>query len=267
MDAAIEHVWKTWVVDHTSEFVRLTIVPVIPLLIIFYSVNAVLMVFNVWPSVSPLERWKIQPHVRESPTKMMWMLLNVVFNQCMSIGLNMLSYDRLKRMGMESGVEGIPHWYTLIGQVVLCAFLYDFLFYCAHRIMHIPFLYRHFHYLHHSSHASIGLTQSYFHPVDFFVSGLAVLIPPLLVSKHIITQVVWNVVLILESLNAHTGYNIPYLPDTRPHDMHHSHPHRPANFGAFFAVWDTLLGTDKEYYLYLEEQEQKRVASESDKSK
>jgi len=87
------------------------------------------------------------------------------------------------------------------------------------------------------------------------LSVLPVILPPMVMNAHICTRTVWNCVLMLESMNAHCGYHFPYLPDARAHDFHHSHPHKAANFGSFFLVWDKLFGTDlyyKEHLLLVE---------------
>lgn len=65
------------------------------------------------------------------------------------------------------------------------AFFYDFGFYFIHRLMHIPWLYKNIHYLHHSSHIPCILTQIYFHPIDLALSILPVILPPILVNSHI----------------------------------------------------------------------------------
>eukprot|EP01126_Amoeba_proteus_P029637 TRINITY_DN2925_c0_g2_i7.p1 TRINITY_DN2925_c0_g2~~TRINITY_DN2925_c0_g2_i7.p1 ORF type:complete len:142 (-),score=15.07 TRINITY_DN2925_c0_g2_i7:135-560(-) len=133
--------------------------------------------------------------------------------------------------------------------------MYDTLFYWAHRMMHIKIFYTWFHHVHHRSMISNALAQHFFHPVDYLITVLAALSPPLLVSNHIITAVVWNVVLVLESTNAHCGFRIPFAPDARAHDFHHSEPGCPANFGAFFLLWDKIMGTDKPYNDWLRRQE------------
>ena len=259
IDDAIVHWWDVLVVQHTTHYQRMVIVPAIPLLIIFYSLNALLLTWHFFPACSPIERWRIQEGKRESFGRVAWMLSNVVFNHALTLSLGALNFELYESLGIQTGTEGMPSWPVLAAQIVACMFMYDFFFFLAHRLMHVQPLYRWFHYVHHSSRNSIGLTQSYSHPVDFLLSGLAVLVPPHLVSSHIITQTLWNVVFIIESLNAHTGYNLPFLPDTRVHDFHHSHPHLPANYGAFFSVWDTLLGTDHEYRLYMERKNEKRA--------
>jgi sterol desaturase/sphingolipid hydroxylase (fatty acid hydroxylase superfamily) len=75
--------------------------------------------------------------------------------------------------------------------------MYDFGFYVTHRIMHIPWLYKNIHYLHHSSRSPCVLAQVYFHPIDLIVSLLPVSLPPILLNSHIATKTVWNCVLVL----------------------------------------------------------------------
>ena len=105
----------------------------------------------------------------------------------------------------------------------------------------------------------MALTQSYFHPVDYVLSIPAVALPPLLCSSHVVTTVVWHFVFMSESINAHLGYVL--VPGTgknvRAHNFHHSHPHRPSEFGAMFGLMDWLFGTDQEIHKWMAERKAK----------
>jgi sterol desaturase/sphingolipid hydroxylase (fatty acid hydroxylase superfamily) len=211
------------------------------------------LLFHFFPSISPIEKWKIQPNKREKNGKILTMLLTVIFNHSTAVFAASFSNDLYTYLDLRTDIESIPPWYIIFSQVALCAFLYDLFFYLTHRAMHLPFLYP-YHKVHHSSTISMGLTQSYFHPVDFWLSFPAFLLPPLLVSRHVVTWCIWNLAFTAESLTMHCGYRFPFLPwDTSVHDYHHSHPHKPANYGAFWGIWDKLFETDKAYWEYVEE--------------
>ena len=105
--------------------------------------------------------------------------------------------------------------------------------------------------VHHKSKITIGISSAYFHPVDYVFSAIAVVLPPLLVSNHVLTSYLWMTVFMLETTNAHCGYEIPFMPSAKDHDFHHSHSfysskeYRFVTMGAFALVWDRIFGTKK----------------------
>lgn len=63
--------------------------------------------------------------------------------------------------------------------------------------------------------------------------------------------------MILETTLAHCGYNFPYVfVDGREHAYHHSH--FQDNYGAWFNLWDKLLGTDKNWRKYEAKKEKEK---------
>lgn len=252
LDAKIAAWWGS-VVSLTGEddYFRLCCLPVIVSFILFWTINIPLLFFNFYPQYNPLERWKVQKGRYEKSTRVKWMVLTCLSNQTLAILINTSppNYQNLKSQGQVGANEGVPGVVSLAWQLPLCAMLYDVLFFGAHCLMHTRFLYRNFHWVHHKSKISLGISAAYFHPVDYLISGLAVLVPPMLVSNHVLTNLCWLVLFNLETTNAHWGYNVPGLPDTRDHDFHHTHSYysskeyRFVNMGAFHLVMDKIVGT------------------------
>lgn len=240
----------------TTEEFRLTLLPSVAAVSLFWIFNVVFLFVHFFPNLSPIEKYKVQPGRRESTGKIFWMVITAAFNHGSSLLLSLAGSENMKALGLQANLEGLPSVARLVVEILLCAFLYDTFFYWTHRLMHTKWLYKNVHYVHHSSRISMGLTQSYFHPLDFWISLLAAALPPFLVSKHVFTQTVWLLVLTFESLSAHSGYALPIFPDPAPHDFHHSHPARPSNFGSFFLVWDRLLGTIEPFHQYQHEKDQ-----------
>jgi len=252
LDAKIAS-WWGMVVSLTGEddYFRLCCLPIILGAVLFWSINIPLLFFNFFPQYNPLERWKVQKGRYESSNRVFWMVLTCLFNQCLlgAISMSPPNYQNLKGQGQIGANDGVPGVISLAWQLPACAMLYDVLFFGAHCLMHTRFLYRNFHWVHHRSKISLGISAAYFHPVDYVISGLAVLVPPMLVSRHVMTYLLWLVLFQLETTNAHMGYNIPGFPDTRDHDFHHSHSYysskqyRFVNMGAFNLVMDKMFGT------------------------
>ena len=212
--------------------------------VIYYALNIPLLIFNFFPAINPLERWKIQKGKYETFPNVCKMMVYVVVNQTLSTAAAVMTQPR-----RDISIETVPSCVDLAWQVVACMVLYDSFFFCLHCIMHTEWMYYNIHQTHHLSKTSIGISNAYFNPIDYVLTTFCVYIPPLLISNHVVTQIVWFSVLVCESTNAHCGYRIPFLPDARDHDFHHSHSnhanekYRFVNMGSFFLIWDRILGT------------------------
>jgi len=161
---------------------------------------------------------------------------------------------------LEMPIRGpLPSVGRVLFDCVVFSLINDFLFYWAHRALHAhPWLYKNIHAQHHRFTTPISWAAEFAHPVE---SLLANTIPTLagcfLMRSHLFTCVIWMVVRMWETLDAHAGYEFPLSPwrllspimlGADGHDWHHSH--NRGNFGVF-RFWDWLMGTDKEYKKWL----------------
>ncbi len=131
----------------------------------------------------------------------------------------------------------------------------DALFYWTHRVLHhFPFLYKHYHKLHHSYHHPISLAAEYTHSFDYFLTGsIPTFAGPLLMQSHVYTYYLWLAIRLVESQDGHSGYDLwfmpfryfPFRPGAQVHDYHHSH--NKGNYGSLSTFWDWLCGTDQSY--------------------
>jgi methylsterol monooxygenase len=93
------------------------------------------------------------------------------------------------------------------------------------------------------------------HPLEGLIGNQipVFLLPALLPHKHLFTICVWIVLRVYQTVNAHSGYDLPilnpkyWLPwihgGAEMHDHHHCHG--KDNYGSFFTFWDRLVGTYK----------------------
>ena len=135
----------------------------------------------------------------------------------------------------------------------------DTLFYWLHRLFHTPFLYKHFHKVHHRYYNPTSLVSYYFHPVDLLVGvSIPTFTGPMLLKSHIYTLWLWIGVRMLEGVDGHCGYDFwfmpfryfPFRPGAGVHYYHHTHS--CGNYGSLFRFWDWLCGTDLKYKEYLQ---------------
>jgi len=149
----------------------------------------------------------------------------------------------------------------IIGTVLLGYLGYDCMFYWSHRLLHHPSIYRSVHKHHHKFINSIGPAASYAHIVEDIVQLFNWYLPIgaagyLTGDLHIHTLTAYNAFRWLETLDAHSGYNLPFslftlLPvfaGALGHNFHHTH--WVGNYGAT-PFWDWLCGTDAAYRKFL----------------
>ena len=254
LDGFIEEGWG-WVVAQTGgdegDYFRLCVLPSVGSVALFWAMNVPLLFWNFYPQWNPLERWKVQKGRYETKERVIAMLLLVLLNQSigMAISVSGANYAGLKERGTLSGTAGLPTAAQLLWQLTACCFLYDALFFAIHCCMHTKWLYHNVHKVHHRSKITIGITSACFHPADYVLSAIAVVLPPTLVADHVLVTTLWLLLHMLETTNAHAGYDVPGLPSAKDHDFHHSHSfyasakYRFVTMGAFALLPDRLCGT------------------------
>ena len=108
----------------------------------------------------------------------------------------------------------------------------DTLFYWSHRALHHPSIYKYIHKKHHMFKKPVAIATEYCHPVEDFISNtLSTVIGPLLMKTHASVFFFYTTFKLVQSLDAHSGFNLPFSPfsildsmDCAPaHDFHHTH--------------------------------------------
>lgn len=125
-----------------------------------------------------------------------------------------------------------------IADIIYSALMSDLIFFITHKILHNKNFYHLYHKLHHEVNAPVGLSAAYLTPMDFYSNIVSIYLPPILLSCHQITVVIW---VILSTMNtvmvAHGGFSFV----SSFHDKHHEVFN--CNYG--IGLWvDKLFGTE-----------------------
>jgi len=187
-------------------------------------------------------------------------VLQVLFNQfVLGLPLGYFTYDAAVAMGYSHGVQEFPSAWKVALQIVAFMAIEDTIFYWSHRTLHHPRIYKYVHKQHHEyQDAVIGISAEYAHWLEFIIgNAIPFTAGPILFGCHAIVWVVWALVRIGETLDSHSGYDVPWSPfrlipfsgSSGHHDFHHSHV--VGNYGTFFLWWDALCGTDAAYRKHL----------------
>jgi len=132
----------------------------------------------------------------------------------------------------------------------------DFLFYWSHRLLHIPYLYKKIHKVHHESTVTISLSAIATHPLEYFLGNLmptqlGIMLCP--GKIHFASAILFVVFRVVNTVEGHSGYGFKFgfskfFPCVSAANYHnHHHLMNIGNFGSQLYIWDSIFGTNKEY--------------------
>jgi fatty acid hydroxylase domain-containing protein 2 len=212
-------------------------------------------VIDITNKPSFLRRYKIQPNTNEpvNTKKLTNVVLSVLFNQIfVGIPFAIFSYYLLKFRGIPN-VRELPTFHWVLIELGICIIVEEFGFYYSHRLLHNKLIYKHIHKQHHLWQSPVAITAIYAHPIEYIFSNiLPVFLGVLICGSHIATAWFWFTIALLSTLNAHSGYHLPFFPSPEAHDYHHRFFN--CNFG-MLGLLDRLHGTDTPFrysqYVYI----------------
>jgi len=181
----------------------------------------------------------------------------IIFNELVITTL--MSYGNIFISGLKCryDLESFPTYKEIILHILFMMFMEDLTFYWSHRLLHHKKIYPIIHTIHHEYYNSVSICALYAHPVEFLLSnvlsssiGFLILGP----SAHIATLYLWLTIRIFETIDGHCGYEFSWSPyrllplsgSSEYHNFHHSH--NIGVYASFFTFWDTICGTNKDYF-------------------
>mmetsp|Transcript_15864 Transcript_15864/g.52004 ORF Transcript_15864/g.52004 Transcript_15864/m.52004 type:complete len:135 (+) Transcript_15864:642-1046(+) len=97
------------------------------------------------------------------------------------------------------------------------------------------------------------MAAEYAHPVETAFLGIGTMLGPLLFCRHLLTLWVWLVFRLYETVEDHSGYDVPWnLTNLIPFwggAVHHDYHHKTFNgpYSSVLTVWDYVFGTDGDF--------------------
>ena len=160
----------------------------------------------------------------------------------------------LERSGLLRiyGDWGTYHWMYALVSLPLLLVMHDAYFYWVHRLMHVPWLFRRFHLVHHRSRTPTPWAAYAFAPGEAFL--MAVFVPAVtsVMPVHEVVLFLFLAIMILRNAMGHSGVEFhppgwvdsPFdvLTTVVHHDLHHQRSR--GNYGLYFTWWDRWMGTE-----------------------
>nr|CAD7453578.1 unnamed protein product [Timema tahoe] len=211
---------------------------------VYWTFGGIYTLLDVTNKPAALRRYKIQPGTNEpvDTARLLKVIGWVLFNQVVvGLPVSFLSYRLMEWRGFPP-IRELPTFHWVLAEMAVHILMEEIGFYYSHRLLHSRYLYRFIHKRHHEWTSPIAVTAVYCHPVEHVFSNL---VPPLLglfiMGSHVATAWLWFSLAILSTLNAHSGYHLPFFPSPEAHDFHH------LKFNQCFGVLgvlDRIHGTD-----------------------
>ncbi|EKX53146.1 sterol desaturase [Guillardia theta CCMP2712] len=131
----------------------------------------------------------------------------------------------------------------VVGTFCLAVGWQSVLEYYWHRLMHLPFFYKHFHKMHHSYKSPQPFDDMYIHPVEAVGYYCILYSPPFVFPLHVYGFVLYMAIMGVCGILDHSGIKWGFLGiyNTEDHDKHHEH--FDCNFAFPFVWMDILHGT------------------------
>lgn len=135
--------------------------------------------------------------------------------------------------------------------------LHDTYFYFIHRLMHLPFFYKHVHKIHHRSTNPSPWAAYSFHPfealLEFGIFPLFLFTIPI----HLTHVILFFLAMIAYNVYGHLGFELysrrfsegklgRWVNTSVNHNQHHQH--FTGNYSLYFLFWDRMLGTLRSDY-------------------
>jgi sterol desaturase/sphingolipid hydroxylase (fatty acid hydroxylase superfamily) len=154
----------------------------------------------------------------------------------------------------DINLYGLP-WFFL--SILILIVWHDTYFYWAHRFFHNIHVFKFIHHIHHRSSSPTPFTSNSFDPVEAMFEILSIVIAIYTIPLHPLSLLAWDVFQFGYSIYGHLGYELLPSGFTRHwlfkwfntathHSMHHTH--FKTNFGLYFNLWDTWMGTNHPDY-------------------
>ena len=138
-----------------------------------------------------------------------------------------------------------PLWFILL--FPLMPILQSFHFYWVHRLLHVPFLYRHVHALHHRNLSVAPWSGLSMHPLEHVIY-LSLMLMFLFVPAHPVHMLFMGYWLALATATSHAGFENLILgkgANFKIGSFHHQLHHRyfECNYGSAEMPWDNWFGS------------------------
>jgi methylsterol monooxygenase len=228
--AAARDVLDTWwgaIYYRHTEWFLLSLVSALYAYTIYYGLGLFFLFIDLtkWPE------WFYEYKIQKTPLDKRTLRKMIIVVALVTLGMTGPCFYLVAYISAHSDRWGVrverelPPVEEIVRDFIAFGVIEEVIFYYSHRLMHVPFLYKRIHKLHHEFKSPVALAAGYAHPIEELISNLLPLfLPAVVMNSHIVTYWLIVTVGIVTTLYDHSGYAIPWIPlGIHPffHDYHH----------------------------------------------
>ncbi len=215
---------------------------------------AFLFFYHFYPQrFRPKKIQKCLPRTKRMLEEMKYSFYTSLVFVAVVVGIYFLRFSGLTLLYPEIKEHG---WGYFLFTLVLLIFIHDTYFYWVHRLMHHPRLFW-IHKEHHRSRNPTPWTAFDFHPLEAVLEIAFVPVLVFVIPLHPAALFFLSFWLLLWNIVGHLGYELfpsgltrhpllKWLNTSTHHNLHHQQVQY--NFGLYFNIWDSLMGTNNPRY-------------------
>eukprot|EP01024_Parvocaulis_polyphysoides_P031644 TRINITY_DN28517_c0_g1_i4.p1 TRINITY_DN28517_c0_g1~~TRINITY_DN28517_c0_g1_i4.p1 ORF type:complete len:304 (+),score=4.35 TRINITY_DN28517_c0_g1_i4:85-912(+) len=174
--------------------------------------------------------------------------------------------EELHKLGITqtytTNKNNFREWSYTIFTIIILDYLHDTWFYWSHRFLHVGWIYRNIHYIHHQSTVPSAFSGYSFHVIEAMIVFVNEIFVCFLFPINLKVHRVYHIWTTSIHMGGHCGYEMapfspcieqilgyfyygfgtnPWLNTVQHHDIHHKSPRH--HFSLYFTHWDRWMGT------------------------